>query len=144
MTPRHPLRSVLFDRKVAMNAPHPFDELELTLPDGVTDSDYEAAVALVESGYRAILAEFTVAKQRGVIPSGRLLSEMITSTAWTPPPLLTSEKFARFCNLTRQYMPTGILTTIWNIVLHFCGEQRLVPSITIEHKTGHVVVALML
>lgn len=112
---------------------------EGTSPYGI---DAALAVDLVEAGYRAILGEFNAAKQRGVISTGRLLSEMITSPSWTPPPLLTSEKLVEYRRLTGQHEPYDILAMLWYVVEHVCGETRLVPSIKIDRATGHLVVML--
>lgn len=106
------------------------------------DRAYRDALGIVVDGYRSVLGSFNMAKRRGVIPRGRLLSEMLTSGSWTPPPLLNGERFGDFCRIINQYLPEDILPTIWYMLEHGCKEPRLIPALKVDRDTGHVVVFL--
>ncbi len=108
------------------------------------DEAYRAASDIVQRGYSGVCAAFRSAKDRGVVPRGRVLVEMMTSGDWTSPPLLSNERLGEFCKFTNQYLPEDILATIWFILEHTCEEQRLIPALKIDRTSGLMVVTMTL
>ena len=100
------------------------------------------ATALVVGGYSGIRSAFESAQKRGLIPRGRLLSEMIHSSRWDVPALLTHKQMLDFQEMTGLVEPTELLTGLWYILENVCSERSLGPVLAINRTTGEVSVGL--
>lgn len=98
---------------------------------------------LVIDGYAAIMTAFTAAKQRGAIPKGRILSEMIYSSDWSVPPLMDDEKYLQYKLLTGYSTDDMLIPLICYTLETECGEKQLLPAITQNPQTGHNIVRLI-
>jgi hypothetical protein len=100
------------------------------------------AVDMVVGGYYTILAAFKQAKERGLIPKGRMITEMIGSSRWHMPDLLTAAQFEAFQDETTLSNVTEVMHAIRFILKSICDERRLMPSVVMDLKTEALYVQL--
>ena len=100
------------------------------------------SVDMVVGGYYTIMAEFKQAKERGLIPKGRMITEMIGSSSWHTPDLLTASQFEAFQDETTLSDVTEVMHAIRFILTSICNERRLTPTVVMDLKTEALYVQL--
>lgn len=100
------------------------------------------SVDMVVGGYYTIMAEFKQAKERGLIPKGRMITEMIGSSSWHTPDLLTASQFEAFQEETTLSDVTEVMHAIRFILTSICNERRLTPTVVMDLKTEALYVQL--
>jgi len=109
------------------------------------DVSYDSeAVRLVLAGLRDIRTKFDHAKERGLFPKGRHITEMIRDDSWSPPALMDEQRLAEFTQLTHGTTPDDVLRAIWYIMENIADEPRLMPALVLNRETGCAEVRLTL